>query len=339
MQTFQHRPALRRLLLPTLTLALLAVAGCDGQERQDLQDPDQDDPSGVLFRPGGWGCSHCGIVLGNSPNINGAALSDIHLDQANSNGIKVKLGTTPSNRPFLLNVDPDTEAFEALNPARPSEVMLSGTDFVGAKIALEMPGGVTVSLVITDMDEEVMSWSEGGDPLVAYRAEYMDGGQYTPLCPSTSAENQWFTLISGETYQQTGQQGFSGLTTSARSVTIACVGEAAAKMKLMDFHPLGDRGATQDERLATLRMITGDYCGDGTSYTATGVPVAWRDDKDTILPPTEEDVLEAMWTSSGARCLDTPRVVSRDMVHCEIPTCDSPEFDDGDTWRTMLPGE
>jgi len=51
-----------------------------------------------------------------------------------------------------------------------------------------------------------------------------------------------------------------------------------------------------------------------------------------------------MWTPAGARCLDTPRLAERDMVHCEIPSCeDNLEFDDGDTnndvWRTMLPSE
>jgi len=332
--TTPHRP-LRSSSIAALGLALFALAGCDPQDVDDLGE--------VALRPGGWGCSHCGVVLGNSPNINGAALSDINLVLANSNGIKVKLGTTPQNRPFRLDVDPTAESFRAIDPQDPDQVLLQGTDFIGAKIALEMPGAIDVTLVITDMDEEVESWSPDGAPLVAYRAEYMSGGQYVSLCPSTSQENQWFTLIAGEVYEQSNNgtmRGISGITSAPTSVTLACVGEAAAKMKLMDFHPAGNREASQAERMATLRMITADYCGDGTPYTGTGIPVAWRDDKSIIEPPTTEDILEAMWTPSGARCLDTPRLVERDMVHCEIPSCDDNfEFDGGDVWRTMLPSE
>ncbi|MGB1015041.1 MAG: ADYC domain-containing protein, partial [Nannocystaceae bacterium] len=206
-------------------------------------------------------------------------------------------------------------------------------DFIGAKIALEMSGAIDVTLVITDYDEEIESWANGGKTVVAYRAQYLDGVTYKPLCPSTSPENQWFTLISGEIYDRDSNL----VTSSAGSVSIACVGEAAAKMKLMDFHPTGNRGASVDERTATLRMITGDYCGDGTSYTSSGIPVAWRDVDDLVEPPTEESVLEAMWTKDGARCLDTPRLTERDMIHCEIPYCEGVQEFDGDTWRTMLP--
>jgi len=333
MQTSAPRRTLRSSTLATLGLALFAIAGCDTQDVDDL---------GEAAVRSGWGCSHCGIVLGNSPTINGASLSDINLALANSTGIKVKLGTTPQNRPFRLEIDPSNESFRAVDPQDPDQLLLQGTDFIGAKIALEMPGAIDVTLVITDMDEEVESWSADGSPLVAYRAEYMSGNQYISLCPSTSPENQWFTLISGELYNQANNGtslGISGITTSADSVTLACVGEAAAKMKLMDFHPAGNREASQDDRMSTLRMITADYCGDGTPYTGTGIPVAWRDAKETVEPPTTEDILEALWTPSGARCLDTPRLIERDMIHCEIPTCDHQEFEGGDVWRTMLPGE
>ncbi|MCA9659788.1 MAG: hypothetical protein KC486_15705 [Myxococcales bacterium] len=323
--------------LSRAALAALAVgvgllgAACDQGALEDAGDD-------LAFRPGGgWGCSYCGATLGNSPIVNGADLSDVHLDAANTAGIKVRLGTgpLPNAYSFALDVDVDTETFRALDPGDPDVVLFEGADFVGAKIALEMPnGGGTVTLVITDFDEEVESWAAGGKPLVAYKAEYMSGGVYKSLCPSTSPENQWFTLIAGEIYDRNNHL----ITPSSRSVSLACVGEAAAKMKLMDFHPQGNRGASVDERTATLRMITGDYCGDGTSYTATGVPVAWRDAEGLIEPPTEENYLEAMWTKDGARCLDTPRLVDRDTIHCSIPECEgNQELDEDDVWRTMLP--
>ncbi len=334
---YTNRPlrALRSSPLAALALLLapLAIAGCDAQEFGDNGD--------ISFRPGGgWGCTHCGIVLGNSPNINGADLSDINLDGANTSGIKLKMGTTPGNRPFRLEVDPDSESFIGINPQDPDDVLIKGAGFVGAKIVLEMPGAVDVALEITDYDDEIESWAQGGATLTAYRAIYLSNNQYQSLCPSTSPENQAFTLILGETYKRgTGAQtGITAIEKTPRSVTIACVGEAAAKMKLMDFHPLSNRGADVDERMATLRMITADYCGDGTPYTASGIPVAWRDAAELVQPPTSEDVLEAMWTADGARCLDTPRLTSLDLIHCQVPACeDDRSFLSDDVWRTMLP--
>ncbi|MEZ4380554.1 MAG: ADYC domain-containing protein [Nannocystaceae bacterium] len=325
---------LSRAALTALTVGVgLLGAACDQGALGEASDA-------IAFRPGGgWGCTQCGLTLGNSPNINGAELSDVHLDAVNTSGIKVRLGTgpLPDALSFALEVDMEKETFVAVDPGDRDVELFSGADFVGAKIALEMPnGGGTVTLVITDYDEEVESWAAGGAPLVAYKAEYMNGNAYTSLCPSTSPENQWFTLIAGEIYDRDSHL----ITPSSRSVSIACVGEAAAKMKLMDFHPQGNRGASVDERTATLRMITADYCGDGTSYTATGVPVAWRDVDGMIEPPTEENYLEAIWTKDGARCLDIPRLHDRDTIHCSIPECEGMQEldkDAGDVWRTMLP--
>lgn len=330
MPTSKFFPTINRLPLVAALLSCgLLLSACDGQVNDEAEQA-------TLRSGGGFGCSHCGINLGNSPNVNGADLSDIHLDTTNTSGIKLRLGTgpLPNGSPFVLDIDPVTETFRALDPGDPDVVLFEGTDFLGAKIALEMPnGGGTVSLEITDIDDEVISWAAGGAPIVAYRAQYLSGGMYQSLCPSTSPENQWFTLISGEIYDRSNHL----ITSSARSVSIACVGEAAAKMKLMDFHPEGNRGASVDDRLATLRMITADYCGDGTSYTAGGVAVAWRDHDDLVEPPTDENTLEAMWTKDGARCLDTPRFTNRDMVHCEIPDCEGQQEFDGEVWRTMLP--
>ena len=334
MYTNRSFRALRSSPLAALALLLpLAIAGCDAHEFADEGE--------ISFRPGGgWGCTHCTIVLGNSPNINGADLSDINLDGTNTSGIKLKMGTTPGNRPFRLEVDTASESFIGINPQDPEDILIKGAGFVGAKIVLEMPGAIDVALEITGYDDDIESWAQDGAALTAYRATYLSNGQYQSLCPSTSPENQAFTLILGETYKRgTGSQtGILSIDKTPRSVTLACVGEAAAKMKLMDFHPLGNRGADTDERMATLRMITADYCGDGTPYTATGIPVAWRDADDLMQPPTSEDLLEAMWTANGARCLDSPRLTSLDLIHCQVPTCnDDGTFLSDDVWRTMLP--
>jgi hypothetical protein len=100
-------------------------------------------------------------------------------------------------------------------------------------------------------------------------------------------------------------------------VTIACVGEAAAKMKLMDFHPHGNRQASVAERQATLRMITADYCGTGHSFTVNGTQVAWRDAAGQIEPRWERTSSRRCGTKTG-RSASTSRgtPASTDVEEC-----------------------
>lgn len=312
-----------RSLVPVLLL--VASFGCDAE------DPGSDEA--ITLRPGSGWCTHCTVVFNNSATVNGAGLSDIHLDAASTTGIKLTVGSSAQGRPFRLDIEPGTDRFVGVGIGSDVDgYEFTGAQAVGAKIALEMPGAVVIDLEIIDYAAGVPSWADHGAPITAYKARYLGPQQvYQPLCPSTDPENQWFTLIPDEVYTPE-------VTPSPRSVTIACVGEAAAKMKLMDFHPQGARGASVGDRQATLRMITGDYCGTGESFTLSGTPVAWRDNQDRVKPPYGEELLEALWDEDGAICLDTPRVVSRDTVEaaCPIPACEGDEsFRDGAVWRTM----
>ena len=113
-----------------------------------------------------------------------------------------------------------------------------------------------------------------------------------------------------------------------RWITLACAGSAAAKTALLGYGPHGDfdgegHSATVAQRQATLKMITADYCGTGQSYTVDGTPLAWENAGGTVTPMHEIGESEAVWTSSGALCLDTPRVVDRDDVSCSLPSCDA----------------
>lgn len=316
-------------ILRSLALtSLLTVIGCD--------DAPTDPADAVELRPGGgFSCTWCSLNGGNAANVNGADLSNINLDGSNTAGIKLRHGNTPDQLVFRLEVDPSTERFIGVGIDDPDQMVVAGAGFVGSKIVLEMPNtGQTVHLQITAYDDAVEPWATGGRSATAYKAMYVGQNGLQPLCPTTNVDNQWFTLILGERYDG------AEIEQDSRSVTIACVGEAAAKMKLMGYGPQGSRGASVEERQATLRMITADYCGDGTSFTVGGTHVAWRNDDDTVLPPFEEAVLEAKWGPGGALCLDTPRHADLADVlsHCPLPACDGDgNFTEGTMWRTMLP--
>ncbi len=332
--------ATRRVLFPTFLFALSTLTGAPGCDA-----PEEDEDLGAIeLRPGGgFGCSWCSSTIGNSPNINGADLSDINLDIVNSNGtnttgIKLRPGKTVDGMTFQLTVDPSTERFVGVDVHNPALTVVSGAAFLGAKIVLEMPDTAqNVQLQISDYAEGIPSWATNGKPVTAYRAQYVGSlNTLQPLCPTTNPDNQWFTLLLDETYEGSTD------TVVARpgSVSLVCVGEAAAKMKLMDYGPNGNRQASPKERAATLHMITGDYCGVGHSFTTSGMHVAWRNNDSTVLPPFKENLLEAKWGPEGALCLNKPRYADLDEVLTlcpDLPACEDTDLGDGVLWRTMLP--
>jgi hypothetical protein len=94
---------------------------------------------------------------------------------------------------------------------------------------------------------------------------------------------------------------------------IGCAGHALAKLHLSG-HTTGaqnDEGfhTTEQERQATLKMITADYCGTGYAFTVAGQPLQWTDQHGwntyTIGFAGKK---EAEWTEKGASCLNEPRI-------------------------------
>jgi hypothetical protein len=94
---------------------------------------------------------------------------------------------------------------------------------------------------------------------------------------------------------------------------IGCAGNAIAKLALTG-HNEAARSAgyvtTTSERQAMLKMLVGDYCGDGTAFTVPGQPLYWQDDHSWMqfLRPTVHTPLDARWSSAGAICLGAPRL-------------------------------
>ncbi|MFT3699393.1 MAG: ADYC domain-containing protein [Kofleriaceae bacterium] len=91
---------------------------------------------------------------------------------------------------------------------------------------------------------------------------------------------------------------------------LGCAGSTVSKLALTG-HTLAaiqdGFSTTIDERTTMIKMLSADYCGNGTPFTVAGEPLYWADDKGT-MNPLGSGVTEAMWTKDGAACLDTPRI-------------------------------
>ena len=278
----------------------------------------------------------CGF---NSAEVNGRAIRELNLDGAkNSAGVKIVGFLAPAG--LLGDYQLDVEGDELI--ATGDGPTLRGASLVGATILVKEPGLLSVPLPITVLDyQEIPSWAAGGEPVATYALLYPDLGSLLGVrnvCNGDLVDTlaTAATVLGGETYDLTSKT----VQTRPRWLTIACAGSAAAKMRLMNYGPQSDfdgagHPASVDQRQATLKMITADYCGDGTSYTANGTPLEWENADGTVQPAAAVGAREAVWTASGALCLDHTRLAGV-QVGCALPACDALSADAGE-WQTHLP--
>lgn len=88
-----------------------------------------------------------------------------------------------------------------------------------------------------------------------------------------------------------------------------CAGHTLAKLHLTRntiASRSADYGITGKDRQATLKMMVGDYCGDGRAFTVAGEPLRWKGGLVNFY--TFPSSLEARWTNEGATCLNEPRL-------------------------------
>ncbi len=304
-------------------------------------DPATDEPS-LSGQPEfrcAFCCTSCGV--GNSPNANGYPLTSIMVSQSAPPGVeRASVVRSPNDTPYTLDVV-DDEFVARTAPG--GTIVAAGVEMVGWRIELELPSVSAYnqsSLYIAAVDDAIPAWSISGGFHTGYSLLFM-----TEETPSIGADDICggdgtmvnVLLIEGETYDV----GLKTVNPAANHVTLACAGEAVAKMKMFNFGPNdsidGNGPATWQERQATIKMLTADYCGDGTSYTEPGTLVEWINKFGTTgTSPDPGLASEAWWNENGAMCLDMPRVGSRGDIACaaSLPTCDSVAPWTGWVWNT-----
>ncbi len=295
----------------------LAFAACD-VPAEEVQER-----SGNFKNTGDCEPWECGF---NAAEVNGRKIHELNLDgEVNDDGMRIvgfiaPLGLLGS---YKLAVEDDALV------ARGKLGALRGYGLLGATILVKQAGALLpVPITIAGYSEK-QSWAQGGAPVPSYALLYPDleallgernvctGGLLSTL--ETSA-----VILGGETYDLDSKTVEPG---QDRWITIACAGSAAAKLRLMNYGPQSDfdgegHPASVAQRQATLKMLTADYCGDGTSYTANGTPLAWENAEGTVATTTKNGKREAVWTAAGALCLEATRLADAD-VACALPSCDS----------------
>jgi hypothetical protein len=320
----------RNLLVANMWILGLALGGCDAV----------DEPGAVESRDGyGFSCPtwQCGF---NSAEVNGRAIQELNLDGlANAAGMKIVGFTAPLG---LLGYELAVEDDE-LVAKKTGAPTLRGLGMVGATILVKEPGLLSLPIPITvTLVGQVDSWADDGPPVPSYALLYPDlttitgtrnvcNGDLTDVLATAAV------VLGGETYNNTTKTVNAN---QSRWFTIGCAGSAAAKLRLLNYGPQSDfdgqgNPASVAQRQAALKMLTADYCGNGVSYTQNGTPLQYEDAAGTVSLIGTQGATEAVWTSSGALCLDTTRIANT-TVACSLPSCSNYSVDDG-VWASYVP--
>ncbi|HWB80826.1 MAG TPA: ADYC domain-containing protein [Nannocystaceae bacterium] len=305
------------------TLLVLALAGCQEGGPDDVGDDDVEPRSGT-----GWSCRTCGFS--NSPHMGVHPLEAFHLGSDPVDGFRLVEIRDYNNTSYTPSLSGD------LLTATKGNQVKSGAQLVGWWLVFQNQAGASFNVKVYSYSTQP-DWASGA--LVdTYSFVYSDNGELSNVCPGLDPDETSVVILPGERYDLASN---TVLDKQSGWATLACRGHALAKMKMLGYDPADGYGSSASERQATLRMVTADYCGDGTSFTQLGTPLDLVDKRGSFtLPNALGSRMEAHFDLDGAVCLDTPRIALRSDVeaHCgKIPLCNGSASSSGATWITYRP--
>jgi len=257
----------------------LALVGC-------VEGPDLAETRGELSAENGQNL--------NGQNLNGQNLNGQNLNGQNLNG--------PDTGTFTIW----TSLLNAKSNGRFGDLHLEGSELVGngargtslvnAELLSRRGDGSDVRTRIASVLAPAL-----GSTRWRYVLDYREvDGNWYPVCPGRGAA---IALAGTWDYRQ-GVPGGGSHTDDATKVTFACE-HVGALAKCVDdgYEPWSFAGTTSlaKHHQACVRLLRGDYCGDGTPYTQNGNRVNLYDGLG-IQTDTEDWFFEAEWDEAGARC-------------------------------------
>lgn len=328
-----------RFSCPVVVLVGVSLSGCI--ELTETSDPSDQPETGVASQSLAPPCDDVLICPGNSDIL--GALGPYELS-TNPLDVSPRGFSLKSIKKGGVDLAWFQVAGASLSGALPGPIPIGGPpDWVGTKFRLRHTSGQEIDLII-EAYQQVPFFDVAKTPrIVGFMMKYQMispiRGDREDLCPykdelGSGMARTWTIFSKGERINpDTGKIFASGLGNLPHQVgdwfNISCAGEATIKMLRHEIGTAVSPGSSVDLSQATLNMWTAKYCPDATRYTQLGQKLTWDDTWTSHkLGPTSS--YEAIWTPTGAACLDTPRMVKREEVACEIPKCD----DMVDDWET-----
>ncbi len=258
-----------------------------------------------------WGEQASASSIDNGQNLNGQNLNGQNLNGQNLNGQNLNGQNLngPGNGTFtiwtslvgvrLTGTMDTTSLSGTVFTATKNSTVRTGVDVVGAELDAMRGDGRMTAVRIRDVLPPAP-----GSQIWRYVVDYReDDGSWWALCKDANGPRAAIPLEGTWDHRQ-GVTGGGGHTADPSHFTFACEGQGAlAKCVAMGYEPwrtVSDVGLSAHHE-SCVRMLRGDFCGDGTPYTQNGSLVNVYDALGIQLD-TETWVFEAEWDPAGARC-------------------------------------
>lgn len=273
---------------------------------------------------------------GNSPVIDGVYFWRLHFGgKANPEGVRITSITAPNGGPMNLELVQG----DRLRGGIGTFGYVEHTALIGTKIRVSMKvkgqlrdyeiliKGVAPSVPIGVALPQEWFWVKAPLAIEAYDFYYRplfgpDQRLERPLCSEADGDPTMLRALvfGGDIYHPVTKRIEVGLVTEGW-MNIACADSATYKMhKIGHTTAAGGRlgiATSVAQRRAMLNAWTSNVCGTGDAFTKQGERIKLRESFDMLLPgsayldPLDEaqtESIEAIWSETGAVCLNTHRL-------------------------------
>ncbi|MCA9719017.1 MAG: hypothetical protein KC468_30395, partial [Myxococcales bacterium] len=248
------------------------------------------------------------------------------------------ISTDPANPPpptqprAVLASTPNLEV-RVLKQGAPPKIY-SGPALLGLELSFQTryQGGTQYATRVRVTD--VSTPPVGGDMYELHKLNLQTNELLAPICETSTGGDRNIRV-----YGDISIDVQTGAVTDVPGVFhLACTASAPGKSALYGYTPHDG----PDRFRLSNRVIRADYCADGYPYTYPGNSLTMRDNfspgnEGTSLADVYAELdgmaLEAMWSTNGILCVDTPRV---DTLTQEDVICPIKHMDDGavvHNWR------
>ena len=243
------------------------------------------------------------IQTDNGRSLNGVSLNGISLNGISLNGLALN-GICLNGR--------------SLNGASLSGALLNGSSITslaeGSAWSAALSNGETVAMRI---DSATVGAGDAAD-IGMYAVSYQTTDGWQRLCGSDEDGSPTLALaVPGVWNQQSGVSGGGAYTASTTQFSWACRGKTIAKCVELGYKTWTGR---TKQLTSCVRMLRGDYCGDGTPGTRDGQQLNVYDDVG-VQADTLDWEKEAEWTPGGARCISSAKNARFGQLGLAIPMC------------------
>ncbi|MCH9683917.1 MAG: hypothetical protein K0V04_20965 [Deltaproteobacteria bacterium] len=301
--------SIRLRTLPVVLLGATLGSGCIAPEAHDsiaLTEAASDQTRCIGC---GWG-----PPITNTHKFGDLAVPSLRLDGATVDGVtltdvSIVEGSTVTPLDVIEVIDGE------LHGADISGKAYAGAQFQGSVWTVEIDHGPTAEVLVTT----ISTYIQDGD-----RSRYVfdHGPTLSEAKESNCAEDPATGERSAILFADLAVDATTGtMTSDPGSVYIGCLSGAVGKAAYWGYVPWAHG---TDMHQAATRVVRADYCGDGTPYTLTGIPLQLSDEANIQKFTEPGELTEAMWDHDGAVCMGTPRHNAYPFIICPsriIPAC------------------